>query len=59
MNELNDAFNLLSDLGVSDETISVVCAVNGYNMETAESVLYVTTGYRNFEQYLEEECPPF
>ena len=51
-----EAFDFLADLlGVSDETISVISAINGYNMETAESVLYVTTGYRNFEQYLEEE----
>ena len=45
---------LMDVIGVSQETMSVVCCINGFNQGTMESILYATTGYRNFEQ-LEED----
>lgn len=41
---------LMDVLGVSQETMSVVCCINGFNTETMESILYAVTGYRSFEQ---------
>lgn len=40
---------------VSEETLNVVTSINGYNEKTIDDVLYVKTGYRNMEQYLEYE----
>ena len=45
---------LMDDLGVSQETMSVVCCINGFSKETMEDILYAVTGYRDFDQYLEE-----
>ena len=36
--------------GVSEQTLQVVTAINGYSTETLLDVLYAVTGYRNFEQ---------
>ena len=46
---------LIEFLGVDEETISVVCAINGYSEETFDDILYVKSGYRDLEQYLEYE----
>lgn len=40
-------------LGVSEQTLQIVTAINGYNSTTLNDVLYAHTGYRSFEQ-LEE-----
>lgn len=34
--------------------ISLVTAINGYNIESLEDILYVRTGYHSFEQFMEE-----
>ena len=53
---VDEMFDTLEDLGfASDETIRIITAINGWNVETAEDILYATTGYRNFDQ-LKEEC---
>lgn len=49
------AWNDLVNLGVSEETLKIVTAINGYSLETMESILYAVTGYRTFEQLEEEE----
>lgn len=46
---------LVEDYGVSDETLRVVTAINGYSMDTMESVLYAIAGYQDFDQAAEEE----
>lgn len=38
----------------TDNEIDLVTDINGYNEETMEDILYVRTGYRTFEQFLEE-----
>lgn len=40
---------------VSEETLNVVTSINGYNEKALDDVLYVKTGYRDIEQYLEYE----
>lgn len=40
---------------VSEETLDVVTSINGYNEKTLDDVLYVKSGYRDIEQYLEYE----
>lgn len=42
-----------SQLATRDE-IDLVCKINGYNEKSMRDILYVRTGYRNFE-WLEEE----
>lgn len=49
------AWEYLVNLGVSEETLRVVTAINGYSLETMENILYAVTGYRTFEQLEEEE----
>ena len=46
---------LIENLGVDEEVISVVCAINGYNEQSLDDILYVKFGYRDIEQFLEYE----
>lgn len=46
---------LIEILGVDEEVISVVCAINGYNEQSLDDILYVKFGYRDIEQFLEYE----
>ena len=45
---------LVDVVGVANETVQVVTKINGYTTETMCDILYVVTGYKDFEQYLEE-----
>ena len=47
-------WDALMDMGVEEQTLQIVTAINGYSREAMEDVLYAHTGYRTFEQ-LEEE----
>ena len=40
------------DWGVTDQTLEVVCGINGFSKETMLDVLYVVSGYRSFDQYM-------
>lgn len=44
-------------MGVSEETLVVVTKINGDNCKTYEDILYVLTGYSDFESYMEFEDP--
>lgn len=44
---------LIHAAGLSEETINIVCSINGYNEQTLEDILYAHTGYRDFDQYIE------
>ena len=46
---------LIENLGVDEEVISVVCAINGYNEQSLDDILYVKFGYRDLKQFLEYE----
>ena len=41
-------------MGVSEETLQVVTAINGYNEDTLKDILYVKFGYRDFAQMEED-----
>lgn len=54
--ELNDIYDYFINYGIATENeIDLVTAINGYNEETFNDILYVKTGYRDMEQYLEYE----
>ena len=38
----------------TEEELSLVTAINGYNEDALNDVIYVRTGYRNIEQLLED-----
>ena len=49
-----DMYDYLENyMGVSEETLMVVSKINGDNCKTYEDVLYVLTGYSDFESYME------
>ena len=47
------AWEILEDMGTSEETLQCVTDIIGYNMEAMEAILYSQYGYNDFEQ-LEE-----
>lgn len=44
------AWDILLEMGTSEETLQTVTDINGYNMKTMESILYVQHGYECFSQ---------
>ena len=42
------AWDLLLEMGVSEETINTVTNINGYNMQSMLDILYSFTGEREF-----------
>lgn len=52
--ELNEQFNYLIENGIcTEDEMKLVTSINGYNEESVNDILYVRTGYRDIEQYLE------
>lgn len=53
---LDEYYNYLLDTNIAEEqTLDVAVALDGYCEDTLDSVLYILTGYRDIEQYLEYE----
>ena len=48
--ELSEMWNKLMELGVSEQTLSIITDINGYNEQTMRDVLYTQTGYTDFDQ---------
>ena len=47
---------IVEEYGIATwEELELITAINGYNEDTLNDVIYVRTGYRNIEQLLEEE----
>ena len=46
----NEMWDRLNELGVSDQTLQIVTAINGFSVETMQDVLYAHSGYRDFDQ---------
>lgn len=44
------AYDILINLGVSEETINTVLDINGSTFEQLENILYATQGYNSFSQ---------
>ena len=47
---IEEAWNLLLEMGVSEETLQTVTDINGYNMEAMTDILYSRFGYNDFEE---------
>ncbi len=47
-------WDTLLEMGISEETLQIVTAINGYSEETLLDVLYAAFGYRSFDQIREE-----
>lgn len=43
-------WQLLLDMGVSEQTLQIVTDINGYTEEQMLNILYAYTGYRTFDQ---------
>ena len=51
-----ELYDYLTELQIaSDNEISLVCSINGTNLDSLESILYSRTGYRTLEQIQEME----
>lgn len=53
--QFNELWDLLIENGVATEKeLQLITAINGQNITTLNDVLYVRTGYRDWEQFNEE-----
>lgn len=53
--DLNELWNeIVNDEIATDDELRLVTDINGYNEETLNDVIYVRTGCRDIEQFLEE-----
>ena len=51
----DEFFDFLVEYGIAtEEEILLVSKINGYNEKTLNDILYVRTGNRSVEQFLEE-----
>ena len=51
-----DIWDAIVEHGIAtEEELSLVTAIDGYNEDTLNNVIYVRTGYNDIEQLLEEE----
>lgn len=47
---------IVEEYGIATwEELELITAINGYNEDALNDVIFVRTGYRNIEQLLEEE----
>lgn len=54
--DVNEIYNYMIDYElVSEEALSIITSINGYNEDTLNDVLYCVSGYHDMEQYLEYE----
>ena len=51
----NQMWDALLAQGVSEQTLRIVIAINGYSAETMTDFLYAHTGYRTFDQIPDSE----
>ena len=50
-----DIWDAIVEHGIAtEEELELVTAINGYNSDTLNDVIYVRTGYRNIKQFLED-----
>lgn len=47
---IENAWDILLDMGVSEQTLNIITSINGYNLKTLENVLYAHAGYNSFDQ---------
>ena len=50
-----DTWDAIVEHGIAtEEELELITAINGYNEDTLNDVIFVRTGYRNIEQLLED-----
>ena len=50
------AWDFMTEYGIATEgELQLVTTINGYNWDAIMAVLYVRTGYRDIEQFIEME----
>lgn len=55
MYNMDGLWDVMIEYGIAtEEELQLITSINGYNEEALNSVLYVRTGYRNIEQFIEE-----
>lgn len=47
---IEEAWNLLLEMGVSEETLQTVTDINGYNMDSMTDILYSRFGENDFSE---------
>lgn len=47
---VDDMWDALIDMGVSEQTLQIVTNISGYSRQTMLDVLYAGFGYRSFDQ---------
>lgn len=47
---INEMWDTLLTLGVTEQTLQVVTDINGYNEQSMKDILYSVTGYNDFDQ---------
>lgn len=53
--DISTIWDTIIEYGIAtEEELSLVTAIDGYNEDTLNNVIYVRTGYRNIEQLLED-----
>ena len=56
MNNVDILYDLLIEYGIATENeLNLVTDINGYREDVLLDVLYVRTGYRSWEQFMEYE----
>lgn len=56
MDKITDIWDYLVNNGIATEDeLQLITSINGYNIDTLNDVIYVRTGYRNFETLSEED----
>lgn len=54
MSKIEEAYEYIVEYGIAtEEEIKLVTCINGWNMESMESIIYARTGYRSVEQHTE------
>jgi len=49
------AWGWMLEMGIATEDeMKLVCNINGFSLETLEDILYAKTGYRSFDQVMDE-----
>ena len=55
-NELDNIYDFIIEYDIATEDeISLVTSINGYNESALNDIIFVRTGYRDMEQYKEYE----
>ena len=55
MTDINSMYEALTEYSIAtEEELQLITDINGWSEQSLLDVLYVRTGYRNFEQLLNE-----